>query len=176
MSDLIRLASGDVTAYDLLNTSSYLVINFTRQSDMSASDYWSATQPDKMVQAEFVGGIELGSGGYYGGYSGDVQFFILTPNMRSYLHTTIMASKPVAKVTMTLYNPIDGLSVYTGELVNPYALNAVTEYTPSGYDYTFSNIYRFRNGTRKTVSYLLLENGDNILAENNALVTLETQS
>jgi hypothetical protein len=101
MSDLIRIAPGLVTAYDLLNTDSYLVKNWARTSDMlNTSRVWSASQPEKPLERETVKGLGLGTGAFYGGYSGTFNIFVATPLMRQYLFETVMQSRPVAPVTV----------------------------------------------------------------------------
>ena len=77
MSSLIRIASGNVSAFDLLNTASYLVTNWPRQTDQSTGIDWSATQPEFGVTSEFAAGLEVGSGNFYGKVSGIIDFFLL---------------------------------------------------------------------------------------------------
>lgn len=136
MSDsYIRIASGLKTAYQLLTTDSYLVTAWTRTSDMlNKSLQWSASQPDKGLQAEIVPSLGIGGGGYYGFYSGTINIFIATPDMRQYLFETLMGSNPIAAVTAYLHVPnggyeFDEMQVVYGELVWPMASNAETEYT-----------------------------------------------
>ena len=175
MSNLIRLVSGVVSAYTLLNTPSSLVENFPRQTDMTPAVSWSASQPEFGVQQQIRTGAEIGSGGYYGKLSGVLEFFILTEDMRQYLHNTIMGGKPIASVTAYLHHPVDGFQVYQGELLTPYAANAETTHTRVNDDYYTNNQYLFRRGTKVTISYLLQENGDYLLQENGDRIVLENQ-
>ena len=176
MSDLIRIGAGTITAYDLANTASYLVTNFTRQTDMTASDQWQASQPDKGLRSEYVSSIELGSGNLYGGYSGVIEFFHLTELMQQYIHTNILSDKPVAKVTAYLYNDFTrAWGAYVGELVSPHVANAEAEYTVFGRERYWNNQYVFRNAVLATVSNLLLETGDVILTESGDSLALESQ-
>lgn len=175
MSDLIRLASGIVTAHTLLNTSSYLVTNFPRQTDMTASVSWTATQPENGVQQQVRTGAEIGSGGYYGKVSGVIEFFILTEDMRQYLHNTIMGGKPIASVTAYLHHPVDGFQVYQGELLSPYAANAETSYTRVNDDYYSNNQYLFRRGTKVELSVWQL-NDDSVWTWNDdSVITLANE-
>lgn len=150
MSDLIRLAAGTIAAATLTSTSSYLVTNFPRQTDMPVSVYWSTSQPEIGVQQQVRNSLEVGSGGYYGKVSGIIEFFILTEDMRQYLYTTIMGSSPIAAVTAYLHHPVDGFQVYQGELLTPYAANAETSYTRFNDDFYTNNQYLFRRGTKVT--------------------------
>lgn len=134
MSDeLIRIAPGQVTAYELLTTDSYLVSNWPRTSDMPADLHWQASQPEKGLQQELVTSLGRGGGGYYGSYSGLISFFILTPFMRQYLFETIMQSSPVAMITAYLHTPndaydFDEMQVVYGEMLSPIASNAESDY------------------------------------------------
>lgn len=175
MSDSIRLAAGQVTAYDLLNTSSYLVTNFPRQTDMPASVRWTASQPNKMLQQETRASLGRSGGNYYGSYSGELSFFIFTEDMRQYIHETIMSSKPYATVTVYMATVLAGFQVLVGELVNPFAINADSDYKTMGYQITYNNTYLFRRGTILTVSNLLLETGDYLLLETGDKLSLESQ-
>lgn len=176
MSNLIRVASGVLDAYTILNTSSYLVENWTRQSDMQPEDFWFTTQPEKGALQSFVGGLEVGSGGYYGKFSTIIEFFHCTPLMRDYIENTILDGNGTGVVTVAVHNPrYADFQVYTGELISPFATNAEGSVTRDN-DERYSNMqYLFKRGTRLTVSYLLLESGDNLLTENDSLITLETQ-
>lgn len=176
MSNLIRLAAGTVTAFDLLNTASYLVTNWARQADMDAADSWQALQPEQGLRSEYVASIELGSGNLYGGYSGVLEFFMLTEAMQQYIHTNILSGKPVAKVTAYLYNDFTrAWGIYVGELLSPHVANAESEYGVFGQARFWNNQYLFRNGVSATISYLLLESGDVILTESDDSLILENQ-
>lgn len=136
MSDsLIRIAPGEVSAYTLLTTDSYLVRNWTRTTDMLNTAWeWRASQPDKGLQQEIVPSLGRGGGGYYGSYSGLISFFVATPQMRQYIFETIMQSSPIAMVTAYLHTPndaydFDEMQVVYGELVSPIASNAESDYT-----------------------------------------------
>ena len=172
---VLRMASGEVTAYALLNTDSYVIADWTRQADQTYVD-WVAVMPEKGMTAPFVGGIELGSGIQYGNYSGVIEFVYLTENMQQYLVTNILNSKPVEVVTVYAYDDFTrALAVFVGELVSPHMANAESSYSPFGHKQFTNNQYVFRGGTKKSVSYLLLENGDNLLTETDALFALEEQ-
>lgn len=176
MSDLIRIAAGQVAAYDLLNTSSYLVSNFPRQSDMTSAQYWSASQPNKMLSRETRSSLGVGGGNYYGGYNGEIAFFMLTEDMRSYIHETIMSSKPYARVTLAAYTDMQGFQVLTGELINPFATNAESSYETFGYELTHTNVYLFRRGSVLTVANLLAENSAVLITEDSIRLALEQQN
>ena len=175
MSTSIRLAAGDITAYNLLNTSSYLVTNFPRQTDMDAVDQWLAVQPNPPLLQTFVQSLEVGSGGYYGKFATQIEFTFMTEDMRQYIYSTIMSSKPVAKVTAYLEHPTNGFGVYTGELVTPFAANSEGGFNRFDETMYTSNVYIFRRATLKTISYLLQENGDYLLQENGDRIVLENQ-
>lgn len=175
MSDSIRLASGTLTANDLLTTSSYLVNNWTRQTDMTAGVQWRCSQPENGVMQEMASSLESGSGKFIGLVSGVLEFFYMTEDMRQYVHTTIMGSSPVALVTAYLHHPIDGFQVYQGELVTSFAANAETSHTRFSDAIYTNNQYLFRRGTQVTTSELLLESGDFMLLETGDKILLEQQ-
>lgn len=176
MSELIRLGAGQIAAFDLLNTSGYLVSNFPRQSDMVASQYWSASQPNKMLLRETRPSLGRGGGNYYGGFSGAFNFFMLTEDMRHYIHNTIMGGKPYATVTVYMQTTVDdGFQVMVGELVNPFATNAESDYETFGYEMTHTNSYLFRRGRIITEEALLLEDGTELLLEDGTPILLENQ-
>lgn len=174
MSSLIRIAAGTVTENDLMNTSSYLVENWTRQTDMSTSDYWSCSQPEGgEFKQEFRAGLEVGSGKFYGLVSGILEFFVMTEDMRQYVHETIMSSKPIAAVTVYAHHAIDGFQVYQGELVTPFAANSEASYSRFDDAYYTNNQYLFRRGTRISNSYLVLSTGDYLLLSTGDKVIVE---
>jgi len=173
MSDSIRLAAGTVSAATLLGSSSYLVINFPRQTDMSASVDWRSSQPEFGVSQEYVAGLEVGSGKFYGGVSGILEFYYMTEDMRQYIHATIMNNSPIAPVTVYLHHPLDGFQVYQGELVTPFAANAETAYSRFNDAVYSNNQYLFRRGTQVSTSDLLLESGDVVLLESGDNILLE---
>jgi hypothetical protein len=174
MSRLIRLGAGNISAYDLLNTDSYLVTNFTYQSDMGNSIEWLCVQNTVLLQ-ERRQGLEIGTGGYYGKPSCQIEFPSLTSLMRQYIDTEIMSNKPIAQVTMYLDHPINGFGVYTGELVSPFAVDAETTFDRYDSTYYNNNQYLFRRATENTTSELLLESGDFILLESGDKILLEQQ-
>lgn len=97
----IRIAAGQVTAYELLSNDAHLVSEWTRTSDMPSSTYWSAAQPEKPLERPNAPkAMGLGTGRFYGGYSGLFNFFMTTPLMRQYLFESLMGSRPVAAVTV----------------------------------------------------------------------------
>lgn len=135
MSDrFIRLAAGQLTAYQLLSNDNYLVSNWARTDDMPASIQWQVSQPEKGLQREFVQGLGRGTGGYYGNYSGILSFFLTTPQMRQYIYETFMSAAPIAMVTAYVHVPnnafnFDEMAVVYGELISPIASNSELEYT-----------------------------------------------
>ncbi len=147
---------------------------------MQPANYWSASQPEGAeLLRELVTGLGVGTGGYYGLYSGLIEFFILTPQMREYLEETILGGNGVAAVTVYLHNPRigtnSGFAAYQGELVSPYVLNSEASYTRFS-DRTYANNqYLFRRGTVQADNLLLLESGDAILLENGNTIALEAQ-
>ena len=149
-----RIASGDVTAYALVNTSSYLLSNWTIQTDQNNVE-WRASMPEYGMRAPFVGGLELGSGVLYGNYSGVIEFFLLTQNMQQYIHTSILNDKPIEIVTVYAYDDFSReLAAFTGELISPHAANAELTYRPAGHTIYANNQYLFRGGTKKLISVL----------------------
>ena len=177
MSSSIRLANGTLTANDLLTTSSYLVSNWTRQTDMmvSAAIQWRASQPENGVTQEMASSLEKGSGKFIGLVSGTIEFFYMTEDMRQYVHNTIMGGSPVSLVTAYLHHPLDGFQVYQGELLTPFAANAETPHTRFSDEIYTNNQYLFRRGTQVTTSELLLESGDFMLLETGGNILLEQQ-
>lgn len=175
MSNLIRLAAGQVTAFDLLNTDSYLVSNFPRQSDMTASHYWSASQPNKMLMREQRPSLGIGGSRYVGGYFGELSFFHLTEDMRQYLDTGIFGGNPSARVTVYMATTLNSFQVLTGELTNPFSLNAESDFETSGYENTHTNVCLFSRGTILDISNLLLMTGDNLLLMSGEKLALMNQ-
>lgn len=173
--DNIRIATGHIGAYDLSNTAAHLVINWSRTSDMTASDHWHATQPDQGVQRIHRRSREIGAGGFYGGYSGILEFFALTTEMIEYIEGTILGGNGISKSTIFVRVGKQSYKYFQGELVSPFALDAGSDYTPAGEAYTTNTQYLFRRGTELTVSNLLLESGDLILLENGDNIALENQ-
>lgn len=169
MSERIRLAAGQVTAYELLSNDDYLVNNFPRQADMTASVLWRASQPDKMLMQELRPSLGRGGGNFYGNYSGELAFYRLSEDMRQYLYTTIMSSKPFATVTVYMATTLSGFQVMVGELVAPFASNADTDFSTMGYEHTHSNVFTFRRGRILTVSNLLLGDGESYLLLGNGI-------
>lgn len=172
-----RIASGDVTAYALLNTSSYLLSNWTIQTDQNNIE-WSATLPEYGMRAPFVGGLELGSGMLYGNYSGVIEFFLLTELMQQYITTSIMNDKPIEIVTLYAYDDFSReLAVFTGELIAPYAANAEATYRPAGHRIFANNQYLFKGGTKKQISVIGSETTLELITdESGFLIGDETQS
>lgn len=168
-----RLATGAITAYALLNTDSYLLFNWTIQTDQSTIE-WTATMPEYGLRSQWAGGIELGSGRRVSPYSGIVEFFLLTELMQQYIRTNILNSKPVELVTLSAYDDeTREVSVYTGELVAPFFSNAEATYTPSGHR-IFANVqYGFRGGTKIEVTHLLTEASAILTTESGLRIALE---
>lgn len=165
MSLDIRLWNGTISENDLLNTSSYLVSNWTRQTDMSAGVQWRCSQPENGVMQEMASSLEKGSGKFIGQVSGVIDFFYMTEDMRQFVHDTIMGSSPVSLVTAYLHHPLDGFQVYQGELLTPFAANAETSHTRFSDAIYTNNQYLFRRGTRISDSYLIDENSDFLVDE-----------
>lgn len=175
MSYSIRLGAGNIPAYTLLNDDSYLISNWTRQTDMTPAVYWLATQPDQPVLQEFRNSLEVGAGRYYGRFATALTFWILTEDMRQYIDTNIMNGNPTAQVTAYVEHPINGFGVYVGELVSPYTANTAT-FTRFDQNIYTGNTFVFRRASLKTITYLLQENGDYLLQENGDRIVLEQQS
>ena len=148
MSLSIRLWNGTITANDLLTTSTYLVSNWTRQTDMSASIQWRCSQPENGVTQEMASSLESGSGKFIGQVSGTIDFFYMTEDMRQFVHNIIMGGSPVSLVTAYLHHPLDGFQVYQGELLTPFAANAETAHTRVNNDIYTNNQYLFRRGVQ----------------------------
>lgn len=170
----IRIAQGQVTAYELLSNDAYLVSEWTRTSDMNPSVYWSASQPDKPLERpKAPQAMGLGAGRFYGGYSGLFNFFMTTPLMRQYLFETIMQSRPVAAVTVYMQASQDGFD--DDEFQVLYGEIERMDYERFN-DAFFMNVsYEFRRGTALEVSNLLLESGDYLLLETGDKLSLESQ-
>jgi hypothetical protein len=158
-----RLSTGTITAYALLNTSSYLLSNWTIQTDQTYID-WQASLPEYGMRTQFQGGLELGSGRRVSPYSGVLDFFLLTEDMQSYIYTDILNSKPVELVTFSAYDDeTREVSVFTGEMVAPYFANAEATYKPNGHRVFSNSQYLVRGCTKIEPSYLLLTTGDYLL-------------
>lgn len=170
---VIRMASGEVTAYALLNTDSYVIADWTRQADQTYVD-WVAVMPEYGMRAPFVGGIELGSGIQYGNYSGVIEFVFLTENMQQYININILNSKPVEIVTVYAYDDYTrALAVFVGELVSPHMANAEGSYSPFGHKQFTNNQYLLKSATKKSISYLLAETGNRLVTEAGIPIALE---
>ena len=175
MSYAIRLGAGNIPAYTFLNDDSYLISNWARVADMPAAIYWLATQPDLPLLQEYRPSLEVGAGRFVGRFASALTFWILTEDMRQYIHNTIMGGNPTAQVTAYLEHPINGFGVYVGELVSPYTANTGT-FTRFDQNIYSANTFPFQRATLKTISYLLQENGDYILQENGDKIVLEQQT
>jgi hypothetical protein len=175
--EITRIAFSDITAYALLNTSSYLLTNWTRQSDMSAAIQWKASMPEFGMRRNWQGGMELGSGAFNSPYSGVIDFFILTPLMQDYLNTQ-MSDKGAAVVTLLAYDDYTRTTeVFGGELVSPHVLNADGAYSPFGATTFSNNQYGFFGGTRKLQAVIGGETTDVIIGdESGGIIGAETQS
>lgn len=147
MSDLIRLGTGTIAAATLEGTSSYLVTNFPIQADMGSGDTWIAQQPNPPLLQNLIPSLEVGSGGYYGKFASQIEFSILTEDMRQYLHNTIMGGNPIAKVTAYLEHPLNGFGSYVGELITPYAANSQGGFSRYDASYYTRNIYLFQRAS-----------------------------
>lgn len=176
MSYDIRIGAGDITAYDLLNTSSYLVSNWARQSDMIASDQWLCTQPDQPLLQPYVGSLEVGAGGYVGKFATQIMFPVLTQEQRQYIDTNILGGKPIAKVTAYLEHPINGFGVYTGELVSPYAANSEGSFSRFDKKRYFASVFEFRRATLKTIRVIGTLSGNAIGTLTGDAIALENQA
>lgn len=175
MSTSIRIGAGNIPAYTFLNTSSYLVTNWTRQTDMRPGVDWLVTQPDQPMLQQYRPSLEIGAGRFVGRFATSLTFWFLTEDMRQYIDTNIMSNKPTAQVTAYVEHPINGFGVYVGELITPYAANTGTFRRFDQNIYT-ENTYLFARATLKTIDYLLQENGDYLLQENGDRIVLEQQS
>ena len=175
MSTQIRLASGFITAFALLNDSATLVNNFPTQADQQIAYKWFARQPDKALQSAFRGGLEIGSGKLVGKFNSLMEFDVLTVEMRQYINTTIMGGNPSAQVTMYLAHPMNGFGAYQGELIDPFATNSDIAYDRFDDD-QYNNVqYQFKRAVLVETSNLLLESGDFLLLESGDKLLLEQQ-
>lgn len=122
MSRLIRLTEGEIAANTLLSTSSYLVTNWARTADMGAADSWLAVQPEQGLVREQVQSLEVGAGGYYGRYSGVLEFFQLTTQMRDYIEDTILNGRGIGKISAFLHTPKSPfeMDVFWGQMISPF--------------------------------------------------------
>lgn len=102
-SDLLRLAAGHITPTAILSDSSYLIDNFTIQSDAN-TPFWKGFIDGGMRDGSIIQSLG-GSGGLYGKLSGTISFALLTPDMLQYLFTTVFNSKYVAPVTLNAFHP-----------------------------------------------------------------------
>lgn len=124
MTDQTRLVAGhSISASALLGNDAYLVANWTRTSDMESSDEWLALDPERGMRQQQVAGVSLGTGGFYGGYTGVIEFLMLTPQMRDYLENDILNNVGIGKVTIYTHDPRDQyqMNVFQCEMVSPFA-------------------------------------------------------
>lgn len=179
MSDLIRIAQGHVSAYTLLTTDSYLVSNWARTSDMKSHISWRCSQPEGgELRTEFVQGLGVGTGGFYGGYSGILEFMLLTPQMRNYIEETLLYDAGISAVTVYAHAPHfgdnEGFAVFQGELVSPYAINAEGSYSRFSDRHYTNNQYLFRRGNLVQLEVLATLDGDVLSTlDGNYLASLE---
>jgi hypothetical protein len=168
-----RLASGAITAYALLNTDSYVIADWTRQTDQLTVD-WQASLPEYGMRTQFQGGLELGSGRRVSPYTGVLEFFLLTEDMQSYIYSSILNSKPVELVTFSAYDDeTREVCVFTGEMVAPYFANAEATYKPSGHRVFSNNQYLVRGCTKIAIDYLLTETSVILQTESGVDIALE---
>ena len=102
-SDLLRIANGHISQTVILSDSSYLVNNFTQQSD-GVYPHWQAHIDGGMRDGSIIQSLG-GSGGLYGSLSGTITLSLFTPDMLQYFFTTVMGSLYVAPVTLYAFHP-----------------------------------------------------------------------
>lgn len=150
MSTQIRLASGFITAFALLDDSATLVNNFPIQTDQQTAYKWLARQPDKALQAVFNDGFEDASGKTVTKLMSIIEFDVLTIDMRQYIRDTIMGGKQSARVTMFLAHAENGFGAYQGVLKSPFSSNSDLNYERFDND-QYNNVqYRFFKGVEVT--------------------------
>lgn len=176
MSDLIRLASGQVTAYEILSNDDYLVINWPRQTDMTPAIQWSCSQPKEVgvMKTLYSSGLELGSSKSISKYAGQLKFFLGSTMMREYLANEILQGRPKPVVTAycaTVY----GFEVFVGELENPFFGNSTGSFVRFNDNMYHTITLSFNRASILTVSNLLLETSDVLLLENGDSIALEQQ-
>lgn len=171
--EVSRLANGAITAYALLNTASYVIADWTRQTDQANVD-WLALLPEFGMRTQWQGGIELGSGRRVSPYAGVLDFFLLTEDMGQYIHSSILNSKPCELVTFTAYDDeTREVCVYTGEMVAPYFANAEATYKPNGHRVFSNNQFMVRGCTKIAIDYLLTETSVILQTESGVDIALE---
>jgi hypothetical protein len=169
--DNIRLASGTVTAYTLLTTSSYLVTNWTRVSDMPASIDWLASQPEYGAARRFVPSLAVGSGKRVGKFNTVLSFFQLTTGMRNYIEHTLLSSNGIGAITCYIHLPEDEnvFAVCTGELVSPYHADSDLTYTRVNDELDVNVQYGLRRLTISTIEVLSTA-ANTVLSANGSLL------
>jgi hypothetical protein len=125
-SDTTRLASGIVSRATLLGSSSYLVDNFTVTNDMSNTGISWECIGEQINDGQVVISID-GSSGLSGYATGVLRFAVLTPQMGSFILNTILGGKYTNDVTISVYHPVYGQSVYTCKLRFPESLEQAGE-------------------------------------------------
>jgi hypothetical protein len=105
MSEGFRIAPGFITADDLNNTSSYVLENFPRPSDMSSRFRWlRPTEWSNLSEfAELVDGFDNGRGAV-GGIEFDWFLFLPTAGMVEYIRDTVFAGELSAPFTIQTNN------------------------------------------------------------------------
>jgi len=141
LSTNLRLAPGTLTQYEIESNTAYLVANYPRQTDMEVLDFWEAV-PKDVIRRQRVDSLE-GSGGYTGLATGQLEWFVLTPNMIGYLWSTIFASQPRAAVTLRTYHELSGWVVYNAYLNWPFD---GSEFTQQDIDLYSNVIMRWNRG------------------------------
>lgn len=175
MSTAIRLAAGNITAYDLLNTESYLIRNWTRQSDMSPAIQWLAVQPNKPMARVARPSLEIGVGRYYSKFASDIQFPVMTKGMIQYVATNIFGGNDNSSVQVTAYveEPKLGFAVFTGELIDAFANDSYTRFDENKY---YGVTYPFVRATLKTIQVLGTLSGDALGTLSGDAIALENQT
>lgn len=177
MSTEIRIAVGDITAHELLNDDSSLVVNWPLQTEMTKSNSWRASQPDKgEMRRQMRPSLARGSGKWVGLWSGVIEFWSFNGAMREYVNETILQSKPMNTITAYLHSiEHDEFQVFVGELVSPHAQNSESEYQRFDDSNYYSNKYIFRRATLKTISVLATNSDFVILTRSGLAIALEQQ-
>ena len=94
-----RLATGTVTTATLEADSASVVKNWAVQTDMQNAHRWAMYMPETLS----VGVLTRGLDGIYrarGGYSGVMEFLMLTSDMVAYLDTNIFGDTDTARVSI----------------------------------------------------------------------------
>lgn len=121
--DDLRIMAGIQSRTTILNDATALVKDWTKPNDVTGTViHWLAVSKS-ITDGVLVRAID-GSAGLHGKASGVIEFAMLSPQMAMHILNDVLAGQYVNDVTISVFHPIFGQSVYTCKMAFP--LNMVS--------------------------------------------------